>query len=384
MSDTADGPYPDLRSPEGFYASLSRDQQSAAQAILDWYMDQRAPQEFYLAGYAGTGKTTLAAKIVRHLGVFAAIGSYTGKAAAVLRKKGLSSAQTFHSMIYIKEPGTEPPRWVLAQECPAASARLIVGDEVSMVPDEMAADLRSFRRKILVLGDPEQLPPVNGVGAFTNREPDSFLREIHRQAAGSPVLRVATAIRERRPYGREADGDRARVGKLCRSEILAARGQLICGVHRARWGATRMVREKLGYIESVTPVVGERVICKRNNSTIGIYNGMLGVVEEVYEVDDFRWSARVKLDDLAEPVDVYADTTLFREHTEGRLPPPQHRRGIELFDFGYVITCHSAQGSEWEEVTVIDDSASFREEARRWLYTAVTRASERVTILRRV
>jgi len=89
------------------------------------------------------------------------------------------------------------------------------------------------------------------------------------------------------------------------------------------------------------------------------------------------------MDDLDEVVDVVVDPALFREHAEGRAEPPRYRRGVQLFDFGYVITCHSAQGSEWPEVTIIDDSGSFREDASRWLYTALTRASERVTLLRR-
>jgi exodeoxyribonuclease-5 len=340
--------------------------------------------EFYLAGYAGTGKTTMAVKLVREIGVRTCTATFTGKAASVLRSKGLGQASTIHSLIYEKIPGTEPPRWMRAPLSPLADARLLVIDEVSMVSDEIADDLRSYGKKILVLGDPGQLPPISGAGAFTRREPDVFLTEIHRQAAESPVLRMATAAREGRPLEPEADDDRARIVKLGKLAILegAARGQVICGTHRSRWGATRLIREAMYDVPTVYPQEGERVICRRNDRELGIYNGMLGVVEEVYDIDDEYWQLRVRMDD-GDAVDVMVDPTLFREHDEGRAGPSRYRRGVQLFDFGYVITCHSAQGSEWPEVTIIDDSASFREEASRWLYTAITRAAERVTLLRR-
>ena len=326
----------------------------------------------------------MAARLVREMGLRTCVATYTGKAASVLRSKGLGQASTIHSLIYERIPGTEPPRWVRAPMSPLADARLLVVDEVSMVSDDVADDLRAYGKKILVLGDPGQLPPISGAGAFTRREPDVFLTEIHRQAAESPVLRMATAAREGRPL-EPANDDRARILGLGKAAVLggAARGQVICGTHRSRWGATKLIREERGAL-TLNPGEGERVICRRNDRELGIYNGMLGTVEEWYELDDhdlYRFS--VRMDDLDEVIDVMVDPTLFREHAEGRAEPPRYRRGVQLFDFGYVITCHSAQGSEWPEVTIIDDSGSFREEASRWLYTALTRAAERVTLLRR-
>jgi exodeoxyribonuclease-5 len=364
-------------------------QQAAIEKILAWYMDALAAQEFFLNGPAGTGKTTTAVKIVNTLDQRTCAAAYTGKAASVLRKKGLSQASTIHSLIYERIPDTEPPRWQLAPLSPLADARLLVLDECSMCDHEIAQDLRSYGRKILVIGDLEQLPPVRGQGAFTDRTPDYTLTEIHRQAAGSPVLRMATAARRGEPLEPAAEGDRARIARLGKTELLtaAARGQVICGTHRSRWGATRLIRKDRGHL-TVFPRVGERVICRRNDRELGLYNGMLGVVVETYyshddDVDD-HLSLRVRMDDLDEPVHVVVDPTAFQEHAAGaRLDPPPYRRGVQLFDYGYVITCHSSQGSEWPEVTIIDDSGSFREDRDRWLYTAITRAAERVTLLRR-
>src|SRR5437660_760849 len=104
---------------------------------------------------------------------------------------------TIHSMIYKPiEDDDGNVTFVLAPDTPAADARLIVLDEVSMVDDEIAADVRSYGKKILVIGDPGQLPPVRGQGAFTRRKPDVFLSEIHRQAADSPIIRLATMARK--------------------------------------------------------------------------------------------------------------------------------------------------------------------------------------------
>ncbi len=366
---------------------LSSGQQAAIDAILRWYADV-ADQEFYLAGYAGTGKTTIASRLVGDMGLRTCVAAYTGKAANVLRAKGLRQASTIHSLIYERIPGTEPPRWVRSPMSPLADARLLVVDEVSMVGEDVADDLRSYGRKILVLGDPGQLPPIRGAGAFMRRVPDVFLTEIHRQAANSPVLAMATLAREGKPLEPAADGERARIAKLGKTAVIeaAAHGQVICGTHRSRWGATGLIRKDKGHL-TVFPKMGERVICRRNDRDLGLYNGMLGVVVETYyshddDVED-HLSFRVKMDDLDEPVDVVVDTTLFREHVTGRLEPPRYSRGTQLFDYGYVITCHSAQGSEWLEVTIIDDSGSFREDRDKWLYTALTRASERVTVLRR-
>jgi exodeoxyribonuclease-5 len=355
-------------------------QKTAIDQVLSWYADSPQP-EFYLAGYAGTGKTTIAAHLIESLGVQVCVAAYTGKAASVLRKKGIGQASTIHSLIYEKVPGTEPPRWALSSRSPLVEARLLVVDEVSMVGDDLADDLRFYGKKILVLGDPGQLPPIAGAGAFTRREPDVMLTEIHRQAAESPVLAMATEARQGRPINEKSD-PLARVARLTRSEIVEGQGQIICGTHRSRWGATKLIRENAGFHGSVSP--GERVICRRNNRELGIYNGMLGtVVENNSDPEEELLLLLVQMDDLIEPVRVTVDPTLFLEHSQGPLRAPRYSRDVQLFDFGYVITCHSAQGSEWPEVRIIDDSGVFREDRHRWLYTAITRASEKVTVLRR-
>ena len=69
-------------------------------------------------------------------------------------------------------------------------------DECSMVDAELGRDLMSFDVPVLVLGDPAQLPPIQGGGFFTEAEPDAMLTEVHRQAQDDPIVRLSMEVRE--------------------------------------------------------------------------------------------------------------------------------------------------------------------------------------------
>lgn len=196
--------------------SLSRDQSAAIRKIADWYKGgTRTPQVFYLAGYAGVGKSTLynvvREELRRHGAKKTITCAYTGKAVNVLRRKGNNDAMTLHSALYkaLENPESGKVEFKLDPAGHAADADLIGVDECSMVGPVEGTDLLSFGKKVLVMGDPGQLPPIKGQGFFTTRKPDVFLREVHRQAAESPILRLATMARQgiELPIG-EWDGTR--------------------------------------------------------------------------------------------------------------------------------------------------------------------------------
>src|SRR5262249_21344202 len=123
------------------------------------------------------------------------------------------------------------PRFVLNPESPIASCRLLVLDEVSMVGPDMAKDVLSFGKPVLVLGDPGRLPPIKGEGAFTQVQPDVMLTEIHRQAGESAIIRLATMARQgiRIPFGQHDEF----VWKMTKFDVTPAQllrgGQVICG-----------------------------------------------------------------------------------------------------------------------------------------------------------
>ncbi len=198
-------------------ATFTPHQDAALKAVADWLKAKPGrngtPPVFRLFGFAGTGKTTLARHIAEGVDGEVKFAAFTGKAALVMRNKGCDEASTIHSLIYrARESGEEQPSFELWDDAPASKAKLIVIDECSMVDAELGRDLMSFDCPLLVLGDPAQLPPIQGGGFFTNTEPDAMLTEVHRQAQDDPIVRMSMDVRE----GRELD-----IGRYGESEVVS-------------------------------------------------------------------------------------------------------------------------------------------------------------------
>ena len=356
-------------------------QDRALEQVARWLADPGQPQVFRLFGYAGTGKTTLARHLAEHVEGEVAFGAYTGKAALVMRSKGCRDARTIHSMIYRpKDTQGDAPTFVLNEDSPAAKASLIVIDECSMVDEEMGRDLLSFGKKTLVLGDPAQLPPIQGGGFFTEAEPDAMLTEVHRQAADDPIVRLSMEVREGRRLSRGAYG-RSRI--IAKGEIdaaaVTASDQILVGLNRTRRGYNRRMRELLGF-SGDAPNAGEKLVCLRNNRAKGLLNGGLFRVEKANGMRRGKISLSVKPEDLgsAKPMRVRVLPAFFAGEED---IPYALRRESDEFDYGYALTVHKAQGSQWNDVVLFDESFAFREHRARWLYTGITRAAERLTIV---
>ena len=365
-------------------------QQDAAIAdVKGWLADPSAPQIFRLFGYAGTGKTTLAKELANDVKGAVLYATFTGKAALVLRKKGCEDASTIHSLIYSVEVDekTGEATFKLNEESALADAALLIVDEVSMVGEELAKDLLSFGKRVLVLGDPAQLPPVKDEGFFINAEPDVMLTEVHRQAEGNPIIRMSMDIRAGRglqvgQYGdsivlKRSACDRDRLGQL----VLDA-DQLICGLNRTRTafnGRIRALKGLVGRHYPWHPTISDRLICLRNQRAKHLFNGGLWNVERIYSAD-MKLEMRVgSLDEERDPVKIKVFEQFFNG-TEQELDW-RAKRETEEFTFGWAITCHKSQGSQWDNPIIFDESGSFRDSQRNWLYTAVTRAAEQVTVV---
>ena len=369
----------------------------AIQAIDAWYADPAAPQMFWLAGEAGTGKTKTTVFALdhlqerRHLENFV-VGAPTGKAAQVLRRKGIDRAATLHSLIYAPRQDDDTGELFFARrsEGKFAEADLIVCDEGSMVGDDVAGDLLRSGKKILMIADDYQLPPVTGQGTLTKGEPDFRLVEPHRTARESPVIRLAHLLRRQELPRRFGTAGNAHVLPLNRvTEPLALRvdTQTICGTHRVRTDFTRRIRARHGF-DTVMPQAGERVICRRNDREEGLFNGMIGTLTrpaaEGRGRQDGLWSLGVHMEDEVKPRSkLMVHPWMFQAHYSGETKAPRVERDVQQFDWAWMITCHSAQGSEFPSVTVLDDSAAFREHKWRWLYTAVTRSQDELFLLLR-
>lgn len=373
---------------------LSPQQDEALARVAEWLKRGDDPL-FRLFGYAGTGKTTLARHFAEGMDGQVQFAAFTGKAAQVLRAKGAKSAKTIHSLIY-RPRGEETvsdettgtarvsPAFSLNRQSPVAKAKLVVVDECSMVDEALARDLMSFGTPILVLGDPGQLPPVSGGGFFTEAEPDYLLTEIHRQARDNPILKLALDVRE----GKElAYGDYGSARVISKREVereaVLKADQVLVGTNRTRRLYNGRLRELKGF-QGALPQAGDKLVCLRNDPTKGLLNGSLwqvmtaspektkpgtNLIVKPDDDDIDRGAAKIKLLKAA-----FEDPT-------AEIPWATKKR-YDDFDFGYALTVHKAQGSQWDDVMLFDESWAFRDTRERWLYTAVTRAAKTLTIVR--
>jgi exodeoxyribonuclease-5 len=376
--------------------SWSPQQEAAMEAVEAWWRDEESPQVFRLFGYAGTGKTTLAIAIAERVREIVrkrtgeaeadkaiCFGAFTGKASLVMRSKGCTGAQTIHSLIYSpQEEAGGLPTFVLNPASAVEDARLVIIDECSMVGGELAADLLSFGTRVLVLGDPFQLPPVQDAGYFTNAQPDAMLTEVHRQAAGNPIIRLSMDIREGKQL---AYGDYGacrvvpwRKDAIAAEDVLAA-DQILVGRNATRAAFNNRVRS-LKKLTRETPLVGERLVCLRNNRVKKLLNGGLWKVEKLKKFNPEAVHMIVSSEDVGGMVPVKVKPHFFIG-SEGDLSWDE-RKDFDEFTYGYALTVHKSQGSQWSNVVLFDESGVFRVDAARWLYTGITRAAEKLTVVR--
>lgn len=364
-------------------------QEQALAAVSDWHKSGEQ-QVFRCFGYAGTGKTTLARHFASQIDGATSYAAFTGKAAMVMRKSGCDGAGTIHSKIYKakrnKQTGKIEFKLDKSKGNSMQSASLIVIDECSMVDADLGADLLSYGKPILVLGDPAQLPPVKSGGFFTNQEPDVMLTEIHRQAEGDPIIQLATQVREGGTLISGQYGNSRVINKrdITSKDILAA-DQVLVGKNDTRFKYNKRIRELLGRTDWM-PVKGDRLVCLKNSRETGIFNGGMFEVNAVPPQTDYDRADRVIRLDLT--------STDFEDHPDIQTCARQEffcggseklhwteMEGSDQFNFGYALTVHKSQGSQWPSVVLFDESRIFRDDGWRWLYTGITRASEQITIV---
>ncbi len=363
-------------------------QDQALNAVVGWLKEKPSGSRaiFRLFGYAGTGKTTLARHIADSADGKVLFAAFTGKAAQVMRNKGCHGASTIHSLIYrARESGEDVPSFELWDEAPASKASLIIIDECSMVDAELGRDLMSFGIPVLVLGDPAQLPPIqsgnNGAGFFTEAEPDTMLTEVHRQAKDDPIVRLSMDIREGREIEPFRDGE---TQVVARSELdpqcVLEADQVLVGRNVTRRSYNARLRERRGITDPL-PVAGDRLVCLRNNRKKGLFNGGLWLVKERGARKSGVMTMRILPDEgfSGKGIKVSVRPECFIGGIEDFDWP--RRKPYDEFDFGYVLTVHKAQGSQWDDVVLFDESFAFPDSRERWLYTGVTRAAKKLTLV---
>lgn len=400
---------------------LTADQKNADSLIKDWYYNSTR-QVFVLAGYAGTGKSTLLKySITETLGLIpdqsVAFVTPTGKAATVLIRQGIS-ATTLHRLIYqsitqeteIEVNGKKIKIEKLSfkrRENIDKSIKLIVLDEASMVSDDVMYDLLQFGVKMIICGDNAQLPPVEGLNTYL-KEPDFTLRQIVRQQLDNPIIKLSQMAREGIyiPYGRYGDSvsvlnKRFFTGEK-RRHCLTTADQIICGINKTRTAINNEIRSMLN--RGPFPESGDKLICTLNNweqfidsdFRFNLVNGIIGTVyNPFYDSSTGIGFMQFKVDFLDElcPEALPFDTGIF---TDGRYiykhgdyfasydedGEPSGAYTLNRFEYGYCISCHKAQGSEFDNTVIFDESYAFKDDKNRWLYTAITRTKKKLLLLR--
>lgn len=351
--------------------ALSEEQRQAVGAIEAFIAKPRA-STFTLHGLAGTGKTTVLSHIARaHPN--AILCTLTGKAASILRRKAQLPAETIHSAFYRLREKTRDKKgkmvmtWDRQHDTGDLANGLVLLDECSMVPESIAADILSTGAKIVACGDPGQLPPVKGAQYFS--APDFTLRTIHRQALESPIVRQAHRVREGNRY--EADGEAFRVVAprgIAAEEVLAA-DAILCWTNRTRQTVNQRAREMRGINLFPMPQRSEPVICLKNVRDLGIFNGAVYALTRPFIEGDTEIWLDVDGAEVRVPNSAFAG---FKFCGQGE--------PTGYFDFGYAMTVHKAQGSEWSKVILIDEYRR-PEQRTEWLYTAITRAADAITVI---
>lgn len=403
---------------------LTDGQQIALFDIIHWFEDQDSKRPYYIIhGYAGTGKTFVIKVFIDFLGLEpfeVAFCSYTGASVVNMIKKGNHSATTIHKLIYYSTVNEIPiydkdgttiidyKKVIITErryELENPNIKLIVVDEYSMISDDLIEDLLSFGIKIIFLGDPGQLPPVNNTNTLMLKEPNIFFEEIVRQSEGSDIIKYADYARNLKaipyllndgfqvfPYDYVAQD---------RSQLLEAykwADTIIVGKNATRQKINRELRENLFFQNKayqLLPVVGDKIVCFKNNwgrsayspkldDNLPLVNGTTGYVTKIHGID--YANEFIKLD-FALDIDsncIYKDIKVsFKNFYE--LKDIKRKNLIsdyEEFDYGYAITCHKAQGNQYEKVLIIPEILGGGiENQAKWLYTAITRAEEEVIML---
>lgn len=390
---------------------LTKKQEEGLKIALERYKNNE--KYTVISGYAGTGKSTLVKFIIEALDVEkdkVAYATFTGKAAEVLRKKGNPNAMTLHKLLYDSYP--KPGGGFIRKPKLSLGYDIAVIDEVSMVPKDMIDMLLKHKVYILFLGDPFQLPQIDKKQAHDLLDtPHIFLDQIMRQAAESEIIQLTLKIREGKPI-EYVNGKEVIIAP--REELVTGHltwaDQILCATNASRISLNNQMRQILGY--SGLPQSEEKMICLRNywedfdeKGEAVLVNGLTGKIKDPFEsyimtppyikmknhkmdiiktifITDDNYKFNVDMDkhmiETGEPCLDWRESYALGKvaHKIGDIVPRQ-------FEFGYAITCHKAQGSEWDKVLVIEESFPFdKQEHARWLYTACTRASEKLVLVR--
>lgn len=400
---------------------LNEKQKQGLEIAIDRYL--RKERCTIISGFAGTGKSTLVKFIINAL-AFGEQGidpekdvvytSFTGKATQVLAKKGNKNTSTLHKLLFISHP--KPDGTYTRIPVTTIPYKIVVVDEISMVPKSLIQRLASYHNvHVIGLGDPFQLPPINkNEDNHLLDNPHIFLDEIMRQEEGNEIIDLSMKIRKGEPidYFKGTNVQIIKKSELS-TGMLQWADQVLVATNETRKAINAQMRDLLGH--SGDPEDGDKIICYRNywedecQGGSALVNGTIGTIRNSYKsfvvipgfLNKAEWGKPRQVDTLncdfieeggEEYLGLVMDKNMILTgektldwKTEYAISQNKANRHLLPYEFtyGYAITTHRAQGSEWDKVVVIEEKFPFsKEEHARWLYTAVTRAADKLVLVR--
>jgi exodeoxyribonuclease-5 len=242
--------------------------------------------------------------------------------------------------------------------------KLIVCDEASMVGAEVAEDMMSFEIPILAMGDPGQLPPVGDKPGFLVGSPDALLTEVHRQAAENPIIHIATMVRK----GQRADYGDYGNGVLIVPPRRTSTRSISIATPRSSSAPTRPLEDHVqapqggrhrvhpadqgraaDHVQELAPAP-ERWSTARRSGRPRI-TAMPRKVRRASSIHIRDEERQAPLSDVRLSGPVRGAHQAREELLVGSKPSAYRARiNDNHIDFGWAITCHKSQGSQWDEV----------------------------------
>ena len=369
-----------------------------------------------ISGFAGTGKSTLVKFIIAALTDInpdkdVVYTSFTGKATQVLQKKGNKNVSTLHKLLYESIPRADGTFWRKPVEC--IPYKIVVVDECSMVPKELFKQLAKYPVYVLCLGDPGQLPPIHDTDDnHLLDNPHVFLDEIMRQEEDSEIIKLTMDIRNGIPltYFKGKEVQILNKNELTTGMLLWA-DQIICATNATRIALNNQMRNLLGH--EGDPQDGDKVICLKNNWDVysedgdPLVNGTIGYLKNSFS-SYLQIPAKLSSDKKPKKLDLilsefvsdtnanYGELSMDKKLILTGEPGLDWKTSYNMnrtinyknsvpdqFTYGYAITGWKAQGSEWDNVLVIEEGFPYnQEEHKKFLYTCATRAIKRLVIIK--
>lgn len=389
-------------------AELTKGQDFAVKKLNMWYKLSTSDQVFRIFGYAGAGKSFVVSVMMTQLGLSqenVKYATYTGKAALVLRKKSIP-ATTIHKLIYdaveqevdkVLPDGTVKKilvtKFVKKPFIPG-DIQLIVLDECSMIDNKMWEDLLSFNIRIIVLGDPGQLPPIHGKSPIIDVKPDAFLDEIVRQSAGNPIIHLSMLAREGKPIRAGSYSNSVHVinKQFITDQTLGTADTIITTTNNLRDDLNNYMRHNIKGFDNPLPMTGDKLICRRNNwdktlNGIPLVNGIIGdVISPIRIENDKVFKMDFKPEGFTKSYfeDLEVNALLFDPNLSAKdrkeIMGNKYNGSANSFEYGYAITAHLSQGSQWGNVCAYYAPFGDSEFRRKLLYTIITRAEHTLTL----